>query len=117
MNYIVYVDGVHLSRVDTQITEDDHLWLRQAPAAGSQVVIQIVDGWKQGFAADGFTNRFPLSQRILDSVQSPHKWLEYKQTLHEVMRHLDNETVRAEVDRLATVLAMIRDYDSNKSRI
>lgn len=113
MNYVVYVDGIPLPRVDAMITVDDYLWLRETPGAGAQIVIQIIGGWQQGFGGDGFTNRFPLSQRILGSVENPNKWSEHKQTLYEVMRNLDNETVRAEVERLATVLAIVKDYDSH----
>lgn len=111
MNYLVYVNGVHLPKVDTMLTTDDYLWFREAPPMGAQVVLQVVDGWNQGFVGDGFTNKFPLSKHILESMDQQNEYLKHKQTLHDAMRHLDNDVVRAEVERLATVLAMVRDYE------
>ncbi len=113
MNYLVYVDGVHLPRVDTELTHDDYLWLRQAPALGAQVTIQVANGWNQGFVGDGFTTRFPLSEQIIQSMNVVDNYLKHKQTLHDAMRYLDNAAVRAEVERLATVIAMVREYDTN----
>jgi hypothetical protein len=115
MNYLVYVNGVLLPKVDTILTTDDYLWFHQAPPMGAQIVLQIIDGWNQGFVGDGFTNNFPLSKAILESIdqQMDNQFLKHKQTLHDAMRHLDNAVVQAEVERLATVMAMIREYNTN----
>ncbi len=113
MNYLVYVNGVHLPKVDTMLTIDDYLWFREAPPMGAQVVLQVVDGWNQGFVGDGFTNKFPLSKYVLESIDQQTDYLKHKQTLHDAMRQLDNPTVRAEVERLATILAMVQDYDNS----
>ncbi len=110
MNYLVYVNGVHLPRVDTMLTTDEHLWLRQAPPMGAQVAIQVANGWNQGFVGDGFTNKFPLSEQIIKSINVVDGYLKYKQTLHDAMRYIDNAAVQDEVERLATVVAMVRDY-------
>lgn len=113
MNYLVYVNGVHLPRVDSMITTDGYLKLREAPAAGSHLVIQVQDGWNQGFVGTGTTVKFPLSDQIINSMAKDTEFLEYTQILYEAMRHLDSEAVRAEVARLATVVAMTKSYDKN----
>ncbi len=113
MNYLAYVNGVHLPKVDTMLTTDDYLWFRQAPSKGAQIVLQVVDGWNQGFVGDGFTNKFPLSKQIVESLDMDNQFVKHIQTLYDAMRYLDNAAVRVEVERLATVVAMIRDYDTN----
>lgn len=111
MNYLVYVNGVHLPGVDTMITIDNYLWFhRYTPTMGAQIVLQVVDGWNQGFVGDGFTNKFPLSKYVLESMDQQIGHLKYKQTLHDAMRYIDNAAVQDEVERLATVVAMVRDY-------
>ena len=111
MNYLVYVNGVHLPAVDTMITIDDYIWFhRYAPPMGAQSVMQVVDGWNQGFVGDGFTNKFPLSKFMIESLDRQNPYVEHKQTLYDAMHQLDNAAVRAEVERLATVVAMVREY-------
>lgn len=115
MNYNVYVDGVHLPRVDTMLTTDKHLWLKEAPPAGAPVIIQIHNGWTQGFVGTGTQYKFPLSPQLLTGLDHNDDYLMYKQILHDAMRSLDNEAVRSEIERLATVVAMVKDYDTIKS--
>ena len=110
MNYSVYVDGIHLPRVDAMLTTDGYLRLREAPPFGSQVVIQILSGWNQGFVGDGATNQFELAPKIQQSMSENSEVLKCKQVLYDAMWHADNPVVQTEVERLSTVIAMIKDY-------
>ena len=97
MNYVVYVEGVHLPQVDVMVTTDEHLVLRQAPPVGADVTIQVINGWNQSFIGDGTTVKFPLSSKITNSIKLDDKILKYKQILHEAMRSLDNKIVQAKI--------------------
>lgn len=108
MNYLAYINGVANS--DTMLTVDDCILFNKAPPMGAQIAISIEGGWSQGFVGDGFTNKFPLSNQILKSIDRGDNMLKYKQILHDAMRHLENDAIQAEVERLATVIAMVREY-------
>lgn len=110
MNYSVYVNGIHLARVDAMLTTDGYLRLREVPPAGAQVVIQVHSGWNQGFVGDGATIQFPLTPQMQQSLSEDAEVLKYKEILYEAMRHTDNPVVQSEVDRLATVIAMAKQY-------
>lgn len=110
MNYSVYVNGIHLPRVDAMLTTDGYLKLREAPPVGAQVVIQIHSGWNQGFVGDGATNQFPLTPQMQQSMAEDREILNCKEILYDAMRHADNPVVQKEVERLATIIAMVREY-------
>jgi hypothetical protein len=110
MNYSVYIDGIYLPRVDAMLTTDGYLRLREAPTFGAQIVIQVLNGWNQGFVGDGATNQFALSPRIQQSMSEDSEVLKCKQILYDAMHHADNPIVQTEIERLATVIALAREY-------
>ena len=112
MNYSVYVNGIHLARVDAILTTDGYLKLREAPPSGAQVVVQIHSGWNQGFVGDGVTNQFLLRPHMQQSMAEDSEILKCKQILYDAMRYADNPVVQTEVERLATVMSMVKDYNA-----
>lgn len=112
MNHAVYVNGVQQHWADYRVTYDGELELDIAPSAGAQIVIQA-SGQTQGFSGTGYTTKFSLSSGMQNLVQENQGVVKYQKILYAAMQHLDNDAVKFEITRLATVVAMVKDYDSN----
>lgn len=113
MNLHVLINHIHVARTQYIIAQSGNLIFGNAPEKTALIHVRS-QGCVQVFVGDGFTCSFALCEELQKQIKLDQMLLQYQNVLFEAMKHLDNETVRSEVDRLEIVLSMMRNYVTNK---